>query len=262
MSGEQSVNLINGLLRQGDLAMQAGNIDGAKTAYQRVKDTARGISSGRNSAFAIACDKLGDVARFTGQLSLAYKEYDEALPIFRHLASANVQQRGEGLKKVGDAYEGRRDLSLCLSKIGELYLAERNLPESRNALDEHYKLAKEIASADPGHCKHQSDLSGAHGRLQQLAMASGDLDEAVRHAEAAQAIIEKLVGIDSSNIGWVQDLAGSNCMYGSLLLRTGDMPRGVSMLTKGYGMLRQLDNQGKLNAKGKRLLAQLNEQLG
>ena len=248
MNEERSIDIIMGLFRQGDLAMQAGNIDAAKSAFQRAKDMAGEISSGQNTGFAIACDKLGDIARWTGQYAAAHEQYRQALPIFRNIASTDA--------------EHRRDVSLCLSKIGELKMAEENLTEAKSALEEHFKIAQEIASSDPSHCEHQRDLAGAHGRLQQLAMASSNLPEAVKHAKAAHAILEKLVGIDSSNIGWVQDLAGSNCMFASLLLQTGDMPRAISMLTKGFGMLKQLDQRGRLDTKGKRLLAQLNEQLG
>ncbi|HAB18815.1 MAG TPA: hypothetical protein PLX89_04615 [Verrucomicrobiota bacterium] len=247
MNEQQCIGIINGLLTQGDLAMQRGNIDAAKSAFQRAKDMSREISSGQNTGFAIACDKLGDIARWSGEYSTAREQYHQALPIFRDLASTNTEQR--------------RDVSLCLSKLGELNLAEKNLSAAEIALEEHYKIAQQNAASDPSDCELQRDLAGAHGRLQLLAMARSNLPEAVKHAEAAHTILEKLVGIDSSNIGWVQDLAGSNCMFASLLLRTGDKPRAMSMLTKGFGKLKQLDQQGRLDTKGKRLLAQLNDQL-
>jgi tetratricopeptide (TPR) repeat protein len=248
MDDEQLFGLIHGLLMQGDLAMQAGNIDAAKHAYQRAKDSSRSPSASDEAGFAIACDKLGDVARSTGQHSTAHKEYEQALPIFRRLATTDP--------------EHRRDVSLCLSKIGDLSLDEDNIPAARVALEEHYGIAERIAAFDPSHCEHQRDLAGAHGRLQRLETASGNIAKAVEHAETARAILEKLVAIDPANVSWTQDLAESDCFFAMLLGQAGDMKRAVGMLKNSFRTLNQLAQQGKLYAKGKYLLTQLNAQLG
>ena len=245
MNEQQVVDLTNGLHMQGDLRMRDGDFEAAKKAYQRAKDIAKSFEMGINASYAIACDKLGDVARYSGEFAIARNEYAEALPIFRGLATTHV--------------EHFRDVSLCLSKIGELALAEDDILAAKLALKEHYEIAELIADSDPSNCEHQRDLAGAHGRLQQLAMASDNLAEALGHAESAHAIVEKLAAIDPSNAGWVQDLAGSHCMFASLLMQTGDLKRAASMLKDGFRILRDLDQQDKLDAKGKRLKAQLGQ---
>jgi tetratricopeptide (TPR) repeat protein len=249
MNYTQTFGLVHGLLMQGDLAMQSGDVDVAKHAYQRAKDSARNSSSTDEAGFAIACDKLGDIARFTGQFSTAHKEYDQALPVFRRLATINPQHQ--------------RDVSLCLSKIGELALEEGNIPAARVALEEHYAIAERIAAFDSSHSEHQRDLGGAHARLQALEIKSGNLAKALRHAEVAHGIMEKLLAIDPTNVSWVQDLAGSDCVFAMLLgqagEQAGDMKRAASMFKNAFRILNQLAQEGKLDAKGKRLLAQLND---
>ncbi len=244
MNEQQIVDLINGHLMQGDLSMQAGDIGAAKNAYQRAKD----VSPSLSFWFAVACDKLGDVARFSEQFSTAHKEYDQALPVFRALA---VTQ-----------YEHRRDVSLCLSKIGELALAEGNIASARLALGEHYSIAEEIAASDPSHYEYQRDLAGAHNRLQQMETMGGNLSQALIHAQAAHAIIQKLVDIDSTNTSCVQDLAGSDFVFAMLLLKSGDKERAVNMLKNSLRTLKELAQQNKLDVKGKQLLAQLSKQFG
>lgn len=245
MNEQQIFDLTNGLFMQGDLKVQAGDLAAAKNAYQRAKGLASKISMGNNAGYAIACDKLGDLARFSDDFPNAHEEYNQALPIFRKLATVHA--------------EHRRDVSLCLSKIGELALAKDDIPAAQIALNEHYEIAELIANSDPSNCEHQRDLAGAHGRLQQLAMATGTPEEALGHAESAHAIVVKLAAIDPSNAGLVQDLAGSQCMFASLLMQTGNLKRAISMLKDGIRILRDLDQLGKLDAKGKRLKAQLDQ---
>jgi tetratricopeptide (TPR) repeat protein len=242
MNEQQIIGLINSHLMRGDLSMQAGDIGAAKDAYQRAKD----LSPRLSFWFAVACDKLGDVARFSEQFSTAHEEYDQALPVFRKLAATKNKHR--------------RDVSLCLSKIGELALAEDNIASARLALEEHYSIAEETAASDPSHYEYQRDLAGAHNRLQQMEVMGGNLTCALRHAEAAHAIIQRLVDIDSTNASCVQDLAGSDFVFAMLLLESGDKARAVGMLKNSLRTLKELAQKDKLDAKGKQLLAHLNGQ--
>ena len=244
---EQIISLTNSLLTKGDLEVQAGNLDAAQSAYSRAKETSRLIGTDDNGGFAIACDKLGDLAREAGRISVARDEYSQALPIFRKLAAQRPRYR--------------RDLSLCLSKIGELALSEGKVAFAKATLEEHFALAKQIADTDPTETEHQRDFAGAHSRLQHLAGMTGNLNEALRHAEACHEIMEKLVRIDPGNTSWVQDLAGSDCVFAMLLGQAGDTKRAVSLLKGGYGTLRRLADAGKLDSKGRRLYKQLREQL-
>ena len=245
MNEQKIIILVDNLLYEGDLKMQEGNLAEANIIYQKAKDNAKKLLNGLNAGYAIACDKLGDVARFSGEFRKAHELYDQALPIFSALASSNI--------------EYQRDVSLCLSKIGELALAENDISTAREALEAHYEMAKHIAARDLSHFEHQRDLAGAHGRLQQLEMASENFTEALKHAESAHTILEKLIVINPGNVSLVQDVAGSNYMLGIILMRTGDEKRAASVLKDSLQILRDLGKQGKLDAKGKRLLKHLND---
>ena len=55
---------VNNALLKGDLEMARGNLDAAQQSYERARDSAQSESS----EFAIACDKVGDIARAIGNL--------------------------------------------------------------------------------------------------------------------------------------------------------------------------------------------------
>jgi len=233
-------DLASALLLQGDLEVQRGDLDGAERTFQRARDIARPLLSGRSPRFAVACDKLGDVARKRQRFDAAREAYAEALPVFRDLAGAHP--------------EHLRDLSLCLAKLGELAQAEKEPERARPHLDEHLRIAEQIARADPEHAEHQRDLAGAHGRLMHLEREAGDRSAALRHAEATHRVLEALAPRDPGNASWVQDLAGSFYNLGGAVADSGDGARAAELFAASARILRGLHAGGRLDAQGRGLM--------
>lgn len=96
------------------------------------------------------------MARNHGNQTLAEEYYYKALPMFRQSADSDLMNQ--------------RDLSLCLSKIGELEIDKKQLDKAEQYLTEHFDIAERLAKSSPNNMELQRDLSGAYGRLQQLAI--------------------------------------------------------------------------------------------
>ena len=223
-------------LMKGDNEMERGNLESARQEYERARDAA----DPTGATFAIACDKVGDVARARDQFAVARASYEKALPVFRKLAEENSGYR--------------RDVSLCLSKLGELAIAEEDFVLAGPFLEEHIALARKIAASDPKDEDFQRDLAGAHERHQRLATRSGDLEKARHHAEEAHKIVSHLADFDPGNVTNIQDMGGSAFMYGMLLDSMGRREEAAKFVTQGVEVFEKLDDAGQLDAKGRRLL--------
>ena len=234
------------LTMKGEIWLERDHFEIAKYAFEQAKATyERLVQMVPQEALylrglVVACDKLGDVARADDALGDAQGFYEQALPVFRQLAHIDP--------------DFSRDLSLCLSKLGELGLAREDLPAARTALEEHFALATRIANEDVDDIDLQRDLAGAHGRMARLAAAKGGTRDALSHTEAAHRIVEAVAESDRSNISLQQDLAGSLFNLGMLYARTGNATRGAGMVNQSFTMLKQMDRADQLDAKGRSLL--------
>lgn len=246
MDRERIFSIIDSLLKQGDLAVQSGDLNAARDSYKRAKDIAYSSTQKREGSYAIACDKLGDVARFSREFSTARKEYSTALPIFQMLAKQHERHR--------------RDVSLCLSKIGELEIEEQNFQAAKQAFEEHYTMAKTIAESNPIDSESQRDLAGAHGRMYLLACAMDNERESLRHAKAQYEIIKRIAPTDPSSVILTEELAGAMAVYGAAVHNTGDTKSGLMLLKKAADTIRALAKKNKLGPKGKRLLSDMERQ--
>lgn len=227
---------ISNALIKGDLERERGNFEVARQWYERARDSA----SQESGDFAIACDKVGDIARSVGKFEEASVSYQQALPVFRKLVS--------------EVHEYRRDLSLCLSKIGELALDKKNISEASYFLNEHFELAEKIAADDSMNVDYQRDLSGAHSRLQILAIHHGDTEKAIHHAREAHKIVKHLANLNPRDVTNIQDVAGSAYMLGMALSSKGEKAQAIEYLKESAVTTKNLLDRGQLDAKGRQLL--------
>jgi tetratricopeptide (TPR) repeat protein len=74
----------------------------------------------------------------------------------------------------------QRDLSVSYNKIGDVLVAQGNLPEALKSYRDELAIADRLAKADPGNAGWQRDLSVSYNKLGDVLVALGNLPEALK----------------------------------------------------------------------------------
>ena len=183
------------LERIGEVAMAAGDLAGARTAYTEMHDTLRRLAAadpGNAQAardVSMSLNTIGQVAMVAGDLAGSRTAYTESLDIARRLAAADP----------GNA-QAARDLSMSLNTIGQVAMAAGDLGAARDAYTEDLDIARRLAAADPDNAQAARDLMVSLVRLAEL--AEQDTGEDSDQAKAAWAgVVEVLDDMDTK--GWI-----------------------------------------------------------
>jgi tetratricopeptide (TPR) repeat protein len=87
----------------------------------------------------------------------------------------------EGLAQADPGNAGwKRDLSVSYSKIGDVLVAQGNLPEAMRYYRDGLALVERLANADPGNARWQSDLPAFYSKIGAVLRAQGRLPEALK----------------------------------------------------------------------------------
>ncbi len=141
----------------GDLAVAAGDLAAARTAYQAGLDIRYAAGRRRPQQHPVAArpvgqpHKLGDLAVAAGDLTAARTAHQAGLDIRTRLAAADPSNT-----------EWQRDLSVSHDKLGDLAVAAGDLTAARTAYQAGLDIATRLAAADPSNTEWQRDLSVSH----------------------------------------------------------------------------------------------------
>ena len=149
---------------------------------------------------------------------LAPKSYSEGLAIVERLAQSDP----------GNA-RWRRDLSVSYDKVGDVQLAQGNLPEALKSFRDGLAIRDRLAKADPGNAGWQRDLSVSYDKVGDVLVAQGDLPEALTSFRDGLAIGDRLAKADPGNAGWQRDLSVSYIKVGDVLVAQGNLPEAVRL---------------------------------
>ena len=98
-------------------------------------------------------NKVGDVQKAQGNLPEALKSYRDGLS-YRDIAIADRLAQADP----GNA-GWQRDLSVSYERVGDVLVAQGNLPEALKSFRDGLAIADRLAKADPGNAGWQRDLS-------------------------------------------------------------------------------------------------------
>jgi tetratricopeptide (TPR) repeat protein len=112
--------------------------------------------------------------------------------------------------------EWQRDLSVCLTKVGDVLVDQGNLIEGLQAYRASLTIAERLAKADPGNAAWQHDLSASYERAGNVLKAQGHLPEALQAYRDSLTIAERLAKADPSNADWQRGLQISIGKIGGL----------------------------------------------
>jgi predicted negative regulator of RcsB-dependent stress response len=103
---------------------------------------------------------------------------------------------------------------VAYDKIGDVLVAQGNLPAALQSYQADLAIAARLAAKDASNAEWQHDLSVSYDRVGDVLAMQGNLAEALQSYRASLAIRERLVAVDASNASWRRDLAVSHGKVG------------------------------------------------
>ncbi|HRX61263.1 MAG TPA: tetratricopeptide repeat protein, partial [Candidatus Competibacter sp.] len=95
-------------------------------------------------------------------------------------------------------------------KIGNVLVAQGNLPEALKAYRDGLAIRERLAQADPGNAGWQHDLSVSYAKIGALFRKTGERANALKALEEGQTIMVHLTQVSPDNAQWKQDLMQFN----------------------------------------------------
>src|SRR6266567_3475506 len=86
----------------------------------------------------------------------------------------------------------QRDLSVPYNKVGDVLVAQGNLPEALKSFRDSLAIAERLAKADPGNAGWQRDLAISYGRVATTEAQTGARDRALSAFRRGRDIIVML----------------------------------------------------------------------
>jgi tetratricopeptide (TPR) repeat protein len=112
-------------------------------------------------------------------------------------------ERGRTLARDGNA---QRDLSVTLAYIGDVRVAQGDLPGALTSFDEALTIHRDLAARDPGNAGWARDVSVGLDRVGDVRVAQGDLPGARAAYDEGLTLRRDLAARDLGNAGWARDV--------------------------------------------------------
>ncbi len=166
----------------------------------------------------------------------------------------------DGARKAIDAAlliegEDERARSVALTDLGDVLVAQGNLPEALKSFRDGLTIADRLAQSDPGNAGWQYDRGISNERIGDVLMAQGNLAGALTAYQEKQGIISRLAQSDLGNAGWQRDLSVSYERVGDVLVAQGNLPEALKSYRDGLAIREQLAQSDPGNAGWQRDLS-------
>ncbi len=168
-------------------------------------------------------------------------------------------------------------MSVSYNKVGDVLVAQGNLPEALKSFQGSLAIADRLAKADPNNAGWQRDLSVSYDRVGDVLVAQGNLPEALKSFQGSLAIADRLAKADPNNAGWQRDLSVSYERLGDMHAKNGNNSEAIAAFERALSIYNVLterlgDPQARVNSvvplwrlgglKGKAGQAELRQALG
>jgi tetratricopeptide (TPR) repeat protein len=205
-------------------------------------------------------NKLGDLARASGNPTAARRYYEDGRQIAKRLADlapddadyardvwVSDNRLGDMARAGGDPATARRcyedgleianrltdlvpdnadcarDLSISYERLGDLAMSRGSTDLARRYYEDGLAIRKRLRDAAPDSALYASYLAVSYERLGDLAMSSGDAAAARWHYEDLLEIAKWLAETAPDNADYARDLAISENKLGDLAISGGDL---------------------------------------
>jgi tetratricopeptide (TPR) repeat protein len=200
---------------------------------------------------AAALDETVRTLLILGDTKDALATAEQAEKIFADLLTHNP-----------DNTDYRRSLSVSYEWIGEVQVAQGNLPGALKSFREELVIGQQLAKIDPGHADWRRGLSMAYNKVGSVQLAQGDLADALTSYQASLAIREDFAKFDPANSGWQHDLSASYEKLGDVQMAQGNLPGALKSYREELAIAQQLAKSDPGNAGWQRDLSVSDNKVG
>ena len=227
----------------------------AGTPASAARDICRLLDTPDSSVRAIVAE------RFLFNLGDAIEQH---VPLDARLIVLNSTERAfELLLRTDPGNAGwQRGLSVSYDRIGDVLVAQGNLPEALKSFRDGLAIRDRLARTDPGNAGWQRDLSVSYDRIGDVLVAQGNLPEALKSFRDQLAIADRLARTDPGNAGWQRDLSMSYEKVGDVLVAQGNLPEALISFRDGLAIADRLARAEPGNAGWQRDLSVSHEKVG
>jgi tetratricopeptide (TPR) repeat protein len=168
----------------------------------------------------------------------------------KRFARANEAQRllaGLAAEKTDDlTYQ--RDLSVAYGTVGDVLVAQGNLPEALKSFRDGLAIMERLAKADPDNAGWHRDLSLFYNRVGSVLVAQGNLPEALKSFRDGLAIAERLAKAYPDKVGWQADLSIFYNSVGDVLVAQGNLPEALQSHRDSLAIMERVTRAAPDNA--------------
>ena len=227
----------------------------AGTPASAARDICRLLDTPDSSVRALVAE------RFLFNLDDAIEQH---VPLDARLIVLNSTERAfEQLLRTDPGNAGwQRGLSVSYDRIGDVLVAQGNLPEALKSFRDGLAIRDRLARADPGNAGWQRDLSVSYEKVGDVLVAQGNLPEALKSFRDGLAIAERLAHADPGNAGWQRDLSVSYDQVGDVLVAQGNLAEALKAYRDGLAIAERLARADPGNAGWQRDLSVSYDRVG
>jgi tetratricopeptide (TPR) repeat protein len=189
---------------------------------------------------------------------------EQHVPLDARLIVLNSTERAfEQLLRTDPGNAGwQRGLSVSYDRVGDVLVAQGNLPEALKSFRDGLAIRERLARADPGNAGWQRGLSVSYDRIGDVLEAQGNLPEALKSFRDGLAIRDRLARADPGNAGWQRDLSVSYDRVGDVLVAQGNLPEALKSFRDGLTIRDRLARADPDNAGWQRGLSVSYDRVG
>ena len=159
-------------------------------------DTTKALASYRRAAEYEPDDvdtwwTIGDLALRAGQTELAAEAYATMARLADNLPASDT---------------ARRMRAVAHNKIGDVLVAQGDLPAALSSFRDGLKIRQTLAAKDAGNSGWQRDLFVSFIRIAEVLVQENNRGEALQYFDKGLEIMERLTKLDPTNAGWKNDL--------------------------------------------------------
>lgn len=148
-----------------------------------------------------------------------------------------------------------RDRLVVFSDLGDMRMAQGDLPGALEAYQAAMEIAVRLAASDPKNTDWQRDLSMQHDRIGNARRSQGDWAEADQAYQHAKDIRQRLAASDSRNNECQRDLSVSHTKIGDMRLAQGDLAEALEAYEAAVEIAARLAASGQKNTQWQRDVA-------